>query len=172
MYFLFQSSLGLLTGDIDDFNLFDGELLKEKASAPQITDHDYVMQPVRSPASSDSGVSVDSSGNSPRNTNDDLTQFCNDMIALSESPSSDMSHLSPQMISSEQSPASDLSNSPGVDTVSMDGLELENFDFSGIEDMNFGTVDPSAINAGDIDLLDENVSIDIGNGAIMQMSLR
>lgn len=154
---MFQSSLG----GFDE--LFDGELLKEgKNVTPRITDHDYVMQPTQSPAGSDSGVSLDSSGNSPRNNiNEDLTSFCYSM--MSESPENEMSSMFP----SEYSPGSgsdQLSASPetrhGLD---LDALDLENFDFSEVTGMRLDTVDSSALDSNEMDMMEENISIDIGN---------
>lgn len=161
-----------MTGEFED--LFDGELLKEeKDLVPEITDHDYVMHPTRSPAGSDSGVSLDSSGNSPRNVQEDLTQFCNDL--LSESPGSDMSHLSPEMMHGTQSPGSvsdHQAHSPdSTNNVALDALKLEHFDFSEIEGMSFDTVDPSALDNDGMELMDEDVSIDIGNKVILNSSL-
>ena len=145
--------------------MFDGELLKEEkelTGTPKILDHDYVMQPQRSPASSDSGVSLDSSGNSPRNLNEDLTQFCTNMISLSESPDNDTAYYYP----GENSPGSisdQLSVSPGSgENMDLGALDLENFDFSEVTGMNLDTVDPSALDGSSMDGMDENVSIDIG----------
>ncbi|XP_052795349.1 cyclic AMP-responsive element-binding protein 3-like protein 3 isoform X2 [Mya arenaria] len=161
------SSLGLMTGGFDDF--FDDDLLKETDNSPRIstiTDHDYVMQPTQSPASSDSGVSVES-GHSPRASYGSMTELCGDMNMMSGSPASDQSHFSPQTVlnQGEMSPAAlsdQLSNSP--DQVHMDALDLENFDFADI-DMNFDTIDPSALmneTPGLKNTFDDNVSIDLG----------
>ncbi|WAR00404.1 CR3L3-like protein [Mya arenaria] len=160
------SSLGLMTGGFDDF--FDDDLLKETDNSPRIstiTDHDYVMQPTQSPASSDSGVSVES-GHSPRASYGSMTELCGDMNMMSGSPASDQSHFSPQTVlnQGEMSPAAlsdQLSNSP--DQVHMDALDLENFDFADI-DMNFDTIDPSALmneTPGLKNTFDDNVSIDL-----------
>lgn len=168
------SNLGLMSGEFDD--LFDGCLLSEieKPTAPQtpsaFTDHDYVMQPAKSPAGSDSGVSVDSGGHSPRNSENDLSHIHADLNSLSGSPHSDFQY-SPQMVpSNELSPASagdQLSCSPGLTGhLGVDSVDLENFDFSDITDMNLDTIDASALiaeNNCESTIMDEDVSIDLGS---------
>ncbi|KAL4228101.1 cAMP response element binding [Mactra antiquata] len=159
------SSLGL-TGDFND--LFNNDLLEsiENSKAPinpTITDHDYVMQPVRSPAaSSDSGVSIDSGGNSPRNTETDLLNMCSDIGSMSDSPKNEF------QFSSELSPANysdQLSCSPDTTgNIDMDNFELESFDFTDIQNVNFDTIDASSILVGDGgNAMDEDISIDLGN---------
>lgn len=164
------SNLGLFTEEFDD--LFGGNLLSEdvKLTAPQIktfTDHDYVLQPTRSPAGSDSGVSIDSGSHSPQST-DDLSHVSADINSLSGSPHSDILY-SPEMVpSSAHSPVSagdQLSCSPGINEPDIDNLDLENFDFGDMADMNLDTIDASALATGPNDdtLMEEDVSIDLGN---------
>lgn len=167
------SNLGLLTGEFDE--LFGGSLLNDdpKPTAPQITtftDHDYVLQPTHSPASSDSGVSVNSGSNSPR-ISEDLSHMGADINSLSGSPHSDTQY-SPQMVpGSAHSPHSSvgdqLSCSPVMnEEPEIDHLDLENFDFSDMSDINFDTIDTSALTSNDQcedNLMDEDVSIDLGN---------
>lgn len=172
MFIYFQSNLGLIPGEFDD--LFGGHLLGDldtcKPTSPQtpatFSDHDYVMQPTRSPASSDSGVSVDSGANSPRNSENDLPTMCTDASNVSGSPQSDYQY-SPQMVPNiELSPRDQLSCSPDMtDQSGINYVDLENFDFSDISDINFDTIDPSAIITDEQlenNAIDEDVSIDLG----------
>lgn len=155
------SSLGLMNNDLDDlffnndfFNKTD-EKLSPVVPTNQITynDHDYVMHPVTSPASSDSGVSVESGNGSPRSDTINTT----DGQIMSGSPVS-----SPDITFNTDlctSPGYQLSNSPG----SGDGigpLDFENLDFS---DMDLETIDPNHLMHDNTDFLNEDVSIELSS---------
>ena len=166
--FVFQSSLGLFNDELDDL-LFDDTLLQldPKQQTTAHTDHDYVMQPVQSPANSDSGVSMESGAPSPQLlVQDDHSCVNSDRNSLSGSPRSD-SQYSPHMYNdqSDLSPRSNeqLSHSPAGtgDQFGSDSLCLENIDFSDITNMvNLGTIDTSALM--DEDMIDTDVAIQLG----------
>lgn len=170
-----------MSGDFDE--LFGGCILKdaEKATVRQTSsafaDHDYVMQPAKSPAGSDSGVSVDSGSSSPRCSENDMSHLCADANSLSGSPQSDFQY-SPQMVpSSEFSPipaGDQLSCNPDMTGQSGVGsIDLENFDFGDISDLNLDTIDPSALIAGNNcegTIMDEDVSIDLGKCVKIRIS--
>lgn len=160
------SNLGLMS---EDFGTLFGDCLLadiEKSTAPQtpsaFTDHDYVMQPAKSPAGSDSGVSVDSGGNSPRNSENDMSQFSNDVTSMSGSPHSDFQYSPHQMVPNDElspvSVADQLSCSPGQTEI--DNMDLEHFDFSELD-----TIDTSALISDKYGggIMDEDVSIDLGS---------
>ena len=154
-----------MTEDFD--NLFGDCILSdiEKSTAPQtpsaFTDHDYVMQPAKSPAGSDSGVSVDSGGNSPRNSENDMSHFNNDITSMSGSPQSEFQYSPHQTVPNDElSPVSfgdQLSCSPGQTEV--ENIDLEHFDFSELD-----TIDTSALISDKYggSIMDEDVSIDLG----------
>ena len=160
----------MFNDELDDF-LFDETILQPdtKQQTTAYTDHDYVMQPVQSPANSDSGVSMESGVPSPQLLVQD-TQSCanSDRNSLSGSPRSDFQY-SPCNDQSDLSPRSNeqLSHSPAGsgDQFGADPLCLENIDFSDITSMvNLGTIDPSALIGEDMasDMIDTDVAIQLG----------
>ncbi|KAH3840396.1 hypothetical protein DPMN_113844 [Dreissena polymorpha] len=146
------SALGLTLDGFDDMFVEDLLGMPEKPSSPNITafkDHDYVMQATKSPAGSDSGVSVDSDGLSHIF---DLTTSCSSVSQMIPHVGSHYGEHSPCSASDT------LSTSP--EDMAMDALDLENFDFG---DVNFDTIEPSDLIDDDqnVHVLDNNVSIDL-----------
>jgi len=117
------------------------------------------MQPALSPGGSDSGVSVESGGQSPQFSTDTMTQYSCD--GMSGSPTSDFYHLSPGH-SSNHSEMSPVAAPEQLNQI--EAFDLENLDFSDIE-MNFDTFDPNALDCENMEkqaAFEDNVSIDLG----------